>query len=59
MGTARIILIAVMAGIYSGVLDDFEYRYELNQILSNGILVLLTFVTGYLLYKSAPKSKRD
>jgi hypothetical protein len=58
MRTKTIILIAIMAGIYSGILDDFQYRYGLNQILSNVILVLLTFVTGYFLYKPA-KSKRD
>jgi hypothetical protein len=55
MGIARIMIIAIMAGIYSGILDDFQQRYGLNFILSHVILVLLTFATGYILYKPAKK----
>lgn len=55
MGIARIMIIAIMAGIYSGALNDFENRYGLNPILSHMILIVLIFATGLLLYKTAKK----
>ena len=50
-GTGELILTAVMAGIYSGVLDGVEEDYGLNNIVSAFILILLTYITGYILYK--------
>jgi hypothetical protein len=35
MGRGKIILIAVLAGIYSGVLDSVEENYRLNNFLSS------------------------
>ena len=51
MGPGKLILTAVMAGIYSGVLDGVEEDYGLNNIVSAFILILLTYITGYTLYK--------
>ena len=51
MGPGKLILTAVMAGIYSGVLDGVEEDYGLNNIVSAFILILLTYITGYILYK--------
>jgi hypothetical protein len=55
MGIVRILIVAIMAGIYSGMLDDFQYRYGFNSILSHMILIVLTFATGFLLYKTEKK----
>lgn len=55
MGIARIMIIAIMAGMYSGILDGFQQRYGLNPILSHMILIVLIFATGLLLYKTAKK----
>lgn len=56
MGIARIFIIAIMAGVYSGILNDFQYSYGLNPILSHMILIVLTIATGFLLYKTAKKA---
>ncbi|WP_171050756.1 hypothetical protein [Bacillus sp. BHET2] len=42
---------AVMAGVYSAVLDNMETAYNLNTSVSAVLLVLFTFTTGYMLYK--------
>ncbi|MCK1999806.1 hypothetical protein MZM54_00230 [[Brevibacterium] frigoritolerans] len=59
MGPDKIILIAVLAGIYSGVLDSVEKNYRLNNITSAFILILLTYITGYILYKMGRKEKAE
>ena len=51
MGPGKLILTAVMAGIYSSVLDGVEEDYGLNNIVSAFILIMLTYITGYILYK--------
>ncbi|HWO95889.1 MAG TPA: hypothetical protein VNM45_06070 [Bacillus sp. (in: firmicutes)] len=55
MGPGKLILTAVMAGIYSGILDSFEEDYGLNNIVSAFTLILLTYITGYILYKMGRK----
>ncbi|MGN7939349.1 hypothetical protein [Metabacillus sp. 22489] len=57
MGPAKILLIAVLAGIYSGVLDTVEKNYGLNNFTSALILILLIYITGYILYKMGRKEK--
>ena len=57
MGPGKIILIAVLAGIYSGVLDSVEENYRLNNFLSSFFLILLTYITGFILYKIGRKRK--
>ncbi|MBM7602429.1 hypothetical protein FS935_01490 [Metabacillus litoralis] len=57
MGIGRLLLIAILAGLYSGVLDEFQYHYGINAILSNVILALLLFVTAYFLTKWGRESK--
>ncbi|WP_226666267.1 hypothetical protein [Metabacillus litoralis] len=59
MGTGKVILIAIMAGIYSGIMDHFEYSYEINNMLSNVILTFLIFMTAYLVSKSERTSKPE
>jgi phage shock protein PspC (stress-responsive transcriptional regulator) len=49
MSTSKIILTAIMAGIYSGILNNFEVDSGLTRIASILIVVILTFITGYLL----------
>ncbi|RIW29177.1 hypothetical protein D3H55_19475 [Bacillus salacetis] len=51
MGAGRIIILAIMAGVYSGILDGIEAETGMNSIGSALILVLVTFLTGYLLFK--------
>ncbi|MGM0852710.1 MAG: hypothetical protein ACQEWI_08875 [Bacillota bacterium] len=46
MGPGKIILTAIMAEIYSGILDGVENHYGLNKLASTFILILLTYVTG-------------
>jgi hypothetical protein len=58
MGAGRIILLAILAGIYSGVLDGIEAKTGMNSMGSALILVLLTFLTGYLLFKLKRKDVR-
>lgn len=55
MGPGKLILTAVMVGIYSGVLDSVEEDYGINNIVSAFILILLTYFTGYILYKMGRK----
>lgn len=43
MKTYKIILLAILAGIYSGILDDFELNYMIRVLL----LIVLVFITGY------------
>ncbi|MDQ0224276.1 hypothetical protein ACFPRB_16550 [Metabacillus niabensis] len=57
MGPAKILLIAILAGIYSGVLDNVEKNYGLNNFTSALILILLIYITGYILYKMGRKEK--
>ena len=59
MGPGKIILIAVLAGIYSGVLDNVEENYRLNNFLSSFFLILLTYITGSILYKIGRKEKAE
>jgi uncharacterized membrane protein YjjP (DUF1212 family) len=59
MGPDKIILIAILAGIYSGVLDSVEKNYGLNNFTSAFILILLTYSTGYILYKMGRKEKAE
>ena len=59
MGPGKIILIAVLAGIYSGVLDSVEEYYRLNNFLSSFFLILLTYITGFILYKIGTKKKQN
>jgi uncharacterized membrane protein YbjE (DUF340 family) len=56
MGPGRLILIAVLAGIYSGILDQIEESFGLKNIVSTLILVLLIFSTGVILYKTEEKN---
>lgn len=50
MGPGKMILIAIMAGIYSGILDGVENHYGLHSLVSTCLLILLTYITGYTLY---------
>ena len=59
MGPGKIILIAVLAGIYSGVLDSVENIYGLNNFASAFILIFLTYITGYILYKMGRTEKAE
>ncbi|WP_449539690.1 hypothetical protein [Ferdinandcohnia sp. Marseille-Q9671] len=59
MDTWKLILTALMAGIYSGILDGVEANYGLSHFVSASILILLTFMTGYLLVKMRPKVVAD
>jgi hypothetical protein len=59
MGPDKIILIAILAGIYSGVLDNVEKNYGLNNYTSAFILILLTYITGYILFKMGRKEKAE
>ncbi len=59
MGPGRIVLMAVMAGVYSAILDNVETAYNLNPILSAVLLVLFTFTTGYMLYKVGRKESKE
>lgn len=59
MGLGRILLIAIMAGVFSGILDEFQYRYGFNQLLSNIILSLIIFVMAYLLTKWGRENKTE
>jgi hypothetical protein len=51
MRTSSIILTAIMAGIYSGILDGFEASRGLAPVASILILIILTFSTGVILNK--------
>jgi UPF0716 family protein affecting phage T7 exclusion len=51
METGRIILTAILAGIYSQVLDNLEKTQQLNGMLSTLLLVIFTALTGYFLFK--------
>lgn len=51
MGTGKIILTAIMAGVYSGILDGVESHYGLNKLASAFVLIVVTFITGYTLYR--------
>jgi hypothetical protein len=55
MGPGRLILIAVLAGIYSGILDQIEESFGLQNFVSILILVLLIYSTGVILYKTQEK----
>ena len=59
MGPGKIILIAVLAGIFFGVLDSVEENYRLNNFLSSFFLILLTYITGFILYKIGRKEKAE
>jgi hypothetical protein len=48
MRTSSIILTAIMAGIYSGVLDGFEENWGLSPIASVLILIVMTLCTGLI-----------
>ncbi|MCA1055872.1 hypothetical protein LCM10_12815 [Rossellomorea aquimaris] len=52
MGPGKIILTAILAGIYSGILDGIQQKSDLNASGSALILVLLTSLSGYLLYRT-------
>ncbi|MGM0840150.1 MAG: hypothetical protein ACQEWE_05455 [Bacillota bacterium] len=52
MGPGKIIFTAIMAGVYSGILDGMETHYGLNKLLSAFILILFTYITGYALYRN-------
>ncbi|MGE6753775.1 hypothetical protein ACQKFO_10020 [Rossellomorea sp. NPDC071047] len=51
MGSGKLMLTAIMAGIYSGILDGVESHYGLNKLVSAFVLILVTFITGYALYR--------
>jgi hypothetical protein len=51
MGPGRIIFTAIMAGVYSGILDGIETHYGLNKLTSTLFLILFTYLTGYALYR--------
>jgi hypothetical protein len=49
----KIILIGILAGIFSSILNDLEEIYGLNHIVSDLILTITIILTGYLLHKTA------
>jgi hypothetical protein len=55
MRTSNIILTAIVAGIYSGILDGFEESRGLAPITSVFILIIMTFSTALLFKKVLPK----
>jgi hypothetical protein len=55
MRTSNIILTAIMAGIYSGILDGFEENSGLSPIASVLILIILIFSTALLFKKVLSK----
>ncbi|MEL3974486.1 hypothetical protein AAEO50_19525 [Rossellomorea oryzaecorticis] len=55
MRTSNIILTAIMAGIYSGILDGFEENRGLAPIASVLILIIMTFSTSFLFNKVVQK----
>jgi hypothetical protein len=55
MRTSSILLTAIMAGIYSGILDGFEESNGLAPFASVFILIFLTFITALLFKRILPK----
>ncbi|MFL8938877.1 hypothetical protein ACKA06_19000 [Rossellomorea oryzaecorticis] len=55
MRTSGIILTAIMAGVYSGILDVFEESRGLAPIVSALLLIIMTFGTAILLKKVLPQ----
>ncbi|MBH9965668.1 hypothetical protein A6P54_13815 [Bacillus sp. MKU004] len=55
MRTGSIILTAIMAGVYSGILDVFEESRGLTPIISALLLIIMTFGTAILLRKVLPQ----
>jgi hypothetical protein len=55
MRTSSILLTAIMAGIYSGILDGFEESKGLAPFASVFILIFMTFSTALLFKKVLPK----
>lgn len=53
----KLILIGIMAGIYSAILDGFEQDYGLNYIVSAFILTVLIIITGYIVHKIGRNEK--
>ncbi|MEK9197125.1 hypothetical protein [Ureibacillus sp. FSL E2-3493] len=53
MKTYKIILLAILAGIYSGILDDFELHYMIRVLL----LIVLVCITGFVLNTIGRKPK--
>ncbi|WP_187442864.1 hypothetical protein [Rossellomorea vietnamensis] len=51
MNTGRILLLAVLAGIYSAILNEAEESISLGRHLSITLLILGVFLTGVLLHK--------
>jgi hypothetical protein len=56
MRTNMIILMSIMAGIYFSILVNVEEDFRLNYFAN--ILVVLTFITGYLLNKMGHKKTK-
>ncbi len=59
MGTGKILLTAILAGIYSSILNNYEEDFGLNRIVSILSLMILTFITGYLLFRIGKKNKEN
>lgn len=57
MKTNKLILLAIMAGVYSGILNELEGNLGLNHLTSILILSIVIFITGYLLNKIGEKKK--
>ncbi|WP_175990544.1 hypothetical protein [Bacillus sp. Marseille-Q1617] len=55
MRTISLILTAIMAGVYSGILDGFEEGRGLAPFASVLILIMMTFSTALLFKKIFPQ----
>jgi hypothetical protein len=49
----KIILIGILAGIFSSILNDLEENYGFNHFASDCFITILIILIGYLLKKIA------
>ncbi len=55
MSIGKIILLGILAGIYSGILNELEGNYGINRFTSILLLSLLIVISGYILNKVGSK----
>lgn len=58
MKVGQLLLLGIIAGILSSILDGFEEVNGLNHIASALILTVSIFITGYFLYRFGGKHKK-
>ncbi|WP_394238427.1 hypothetical protein [Niallia oryzisoli] len=55
----KILLLTILAGIYSSILNQFEEDFGINRLICNVTLSLAIFLTGLIFYRIDRKADKS